>query len=216
MLRVALLIVGYCINIAAWSLAHAEPVSQPHEIQWSANRQLSWDDFLGAAAPNAPTENVARTASSLSWSYQYEIELDAVSCFYRITDIHAQAIFNQGDSWVKPGHRTAAVLNHEQGHFDLTQIYKLILDERAHHMIGVRDTCEGDTIEEASEFTNNRAAGQVETLFEDVWQRYTSTQETYDEQTRHGILTETQNLWTEKIRRGLRLERWDDSIDERH
>ena len=109
----------------------------------------------------------------------------------------------------------AAVLNHEQGHFDLTQIYKLILDERAHHMIGVRDTCEGDTIEEASEFTNKRAAGQVETLFDDVWQQYTSTQETYDEQTRHGILMEMQNLWTDKIRRGLRLERWGDSVDER-
>ena len=215
MLRVALLIIGYCINLAAGNLAHAEPVSQPQEIQWNTNRQLSWDDFLGAVDLNAPTENVALTAASLSWSYQYEIEHDASSCFYRITDIHALASFSQGDSWVKPDHRNAAVLNHEQGHFDLTQIYKLILDERAHHLIGARDTCEGDTVEEASEFAEKKAAEQVETVFKAVWQKYSSTQETYDEQTRHGILIETQNLWTEKIHRGLRREQWNDFIDER-
>ena len=215
MLRVSLLIIGFCINIVAWSLARAEPVSQPQEIQWSANRSLSWDDFLGAVGPNAPTENVALTAASLSWSYQYEIERDAISCFYRITDIHAQAIFDRGDSWVKPDHRNAEVLNHEQGHFDLTQIYKLILDERAHHLIGARDTCEGDTVEEASAFTERKAAEQMETVFKAVWQKYASTQETYDDQTRHGILIETQNLWTEKIHRGLRREQWNDFIDER-
>ena len=47
-------------------------------------------------------------------------------------------------------------------------------------------------------------------------QSYTSTQETYDDQTHHGILMEAQNQWTERIHRALRLEQWDDFIDERH
>ena len=214
-MRVILLIIGCCAAIAASNHAYPEPVSQPQDIQWSADRPLSWDDFLGAVDPNAPLENVALTAASLAWSYEYAIERDDKSCLYRITGIHTQAIFNPGDSWVKPGHRTAAVLNHEQGHFDLTQIYKLILDERAHHLIGARDRCEGDTVGEASEFAESRVAEQVQGLFQDMWQKYTSTQETYDDQTRHGTVMGTQGLWTEIIQRGLRLEQWEEFIDER-
>ena len=216
MFKVTALTLALYLHFSLSSTAHAQSLSQPQDIQWSAERPLSWDDFLGEADADAPTENVALTAASLRWSYEYEIERDNWSCFYQITDLHAQAIFNQGDSWVKPSYRTAAVLNHEQRHFDLTQIYKLIFDERAQNLINVRNTCEGDTIKEASEFTEGRVVVQAEALFEDVWQSYTSTQETYDDQTHHGILMETQNQWTERIHRGLRLEQWDDFIDERY
>jgi len=215
-LKVTALTIALCLHLSLSSIAHAQFLAQPQDIQWSVERPLSWDDFLGVADADAPTENVALTATSLRWSYEYEIERDYWSCFYQITDLHAQAIFNQGDSWVKPSHRTAVVLNHEQRHFDLTQIYKLIFDERAHHLIDVRNICEGDTIEKAVEFTEGRAVVQAETLFEDVWQSYTAAQETYDDQTHHGVLMETQSLWTERIHRALRLEQWDEFIDERH
>ncbi len=215
MLRGTALTLALCLHLSLSSIAHAESLAQSREIQWSVKRPLRWDDFLGTVDTDASTENIALTATLLRWSYEYEIERDNHSCFYQITDLYAQAIFNQGDSWVKPSHRTAVVLNHEQGHFDLTQIYKLIFDERAHHLIDFRNTCEGDTIEEAVEFTEGRAVVQAETLFEDVWQSYRSTQETYDDQTHHGILMETQSLWTERIHRALRLEQWDDFIDER-
>lgn len=216
MLKVTALTLALCLHVSLSSTAHAQSLVQPQDIQWSVERPLSWDDFLGAADADASTENVALTAASLRWSYEYNIERDNWNCSYQITDLHAQAIFNQGDSWVKPSHRTAVVLNHEQSHFDLTQIYKLIFDARAHHLINVRNTCEGDTIEEAVNFTEGSVVVQAEALFEDVWQRYRSTQETYDDQTLHGVLMETQNLWTERIRRALRLEQWDDFIDERH
>ncbi len=210
MLKVAALTLALCLHLSLSSTTHAQSQAPTQDIQWSVERPISWDDFLGAVDAEASTENVALTAASLRWSYQYEIERDYWSCFYKITDLHAEAIFNQGDSWVKPGHQTAAVLNHEQGHFDLTQIYKLIFDERAQHLIDARNTCERGSIEEAVEFVEGRVVVQAEALFEDVWQSYTSTQETYDDQTNHGILMETQDLWTKRIHRGLRLERWDD------
>ena len=83
-------------------------------------------------------------------------------------------------------------------------------------MIDVRNTCERGTIEEAVEFIEGKVVVQAEALFEDVWQSYTSTQEAYDDQTHHGILMETQDLWTKRIHRGLRLAQWDDFIDERY
>ena len=157
---------------------------------------------------------MALTAASLSWSYEYEIQLDAEHCAYWITGIHAQAVFNPGDSWVKPEHRTAAVLSHEQGHFDIAQVYKLLLDERARPLIDVSQICEGRTIKKASEFTERRIAEQVGTIFDEVWQQFASAQESYDDQTAHGIALEAQRTWTEKLHGAVHLGQWQVVVDE--
>ncbi|HSG63452.1 MAG TPA: hypothetical protein VLD39_00560 [Gammaproteobacteria bacterium] len=201
----AIAVLGACGGSAVTPVV---PGVRGGDIAWDANRRLSWSDFRGRVDPRATAERVAMTAASLSWGYEFQLERDEVSCGYRITRVRTEAIFNQDESWVRPGHQIASVLDHEQGHFDLTQVYKTVLDGRASHLIGRARGCEGGSLEAASRFTERDAAALMSGLFNEVWEEYLATQAAYDRHTRNGTAAETQQRWTESIARSLRSGRW--------
>ena len=178
------------------------------DIAWDARRPLSWHDFQGPVDPNAEAIEVAMTAASLSWRYEYRLERDSTSCRYWISSVTADAVFNPGDSWVKPGHATAAVLEHEQGHFDLTQVFKERLHTRTASLIGAPVSCPGDTLASARAFAENGAAQTIQREFDAVWQQYTATQARYDAGTEHGTLLDAQARWSASIAQALRSGEW--------
>jgi hypothetical protein len=182
----------------------------PAQISWSADRPLTWEDFAGPVAARAAPEHAAMTAASLSWTYAYAFEWSAAACAYRITDIRVAALFDPGKSWVKPDQRTAAILAHEQGHFDITHIHKLMFDDSARRFIGATGVCKGKSEKRIASFIEGEIAARVGPVYEQIWRNHTRVQETYDSETRHGIWTEAQKSWLEKIAAGLRGRRWDE------
>jgi hypothetical protein len=189
-------------------VAPVAPAVAGGDIIWDATRPLTWNDFRGRVDPSATSERVAMTAASLSWGYEYRIERDERTCVYRITNVRSDAVFDQNESWVRPGHLTAAVLEHEQGHFDLTQIYKVVLDARVEALVDRQRRCEGGSLDAASRFTERDAAALMRGLFDEVWEEYLATQAEYDRHTRNGTGTEIQRGWTDSIRQALRSGRW--------
>src|SRR5690606_12209407 len=123
------------------SMESAAAQGSQDAITWSAERPLTWQDFRGAVNPDAAANTAATTAASLSWSYSYELERSRGRCTYRIKDVATEALFNPRESWVKPAHATAIVLEHEQGNFDLTQLHKMELDRAAVDLEGKRRSC---------------------------------------------------------------------------
>lgn len=153
------------------------------------------------------------TAASLRWGYSYGLERVNGRCFYRITSVDVGAIFNRQDSWVRPGHLTDRVLDHEQGHFDIAQLFKLKLEELASDFIGVRHECEGDSVDAATSFTEREAGRAVSALADEIWREHVAAQETYDDQTRHGTASDAQAQWLQAITRGLGEGRWGSIAD---
>lgn len=184
-------------------VAGAEPVNRPGDLAWTAADPLRWEDFQGAVDSSASADRVAMTAASLSWGYSYGLERGNGRCLYRIDSVDVHAIFNRQDSWVRPGHETDRVLEHEQGHFDLTQLFKLELEALTRGLVGVRRHCEGDSVEAASSYAEREAAQAVSRVAERIWSEHVAAQETYDEQTRHGTAGDAQRAWLDSIRRGL-------------
>src|SRR5690606_480735 len=166
-------------------------------IIWSADRPLTWQDFRGPVNPNAPPNTAATTAASLSWTYSYELERSRGRCTYRITDIATEALFNPSESWVKRDHATDIVLEHEQGHFDLTQIHKMELDRAADEIEGRRTSC-GDADAALAE-VEARVAEEVGPVRERIWQNLQSVQDQYDRETGHGTRVDAQREWTARI-----------------
>ena len=81
-------------------------------IMWDEQR-LSWDLYQGHADYSA-TDIAAITASGIvSWKGCKDDKIDY--------EIHA--CFDKYQSWVKPEGYTPYCLGHEQGHFDITEIY---------------------------------------------------------------------------------------------
>ncbi len=79
-------------------------------IPWSSYRRLHWDDFR--SEPKKNTDAVASTSTSLGIAYQVKNSL----LIYQIT-----CNFSKTKSWGLV--KTAYILSHEQGHFDITEIY---------------------------------------------------------------------------------------------
>ena len=189
-------------------VALAEPVERPGDIDWAADARLRWQDFQGPVDPSASSERVAMTAASLSWGYTYGLERGDEYCVYRIVDIDIRAIFNRKDSWAKPGHLTDRVLEHEQGHFDITQLFKLKLEESASELLSERWPCEGASIGAASNYAERGAGRIVSALGQKIWREHVAAQEAYDDQTRHGTVPDAQQAWLEAIGRGIDTGRW--------
>lgn len=188
--------------------AYAEPTSRSGDLEWAAQTPLRWEDFQGPVDPSAAPERVAMTAASLSWGYTYGLERGGGRCVYRITSIDVRAIFNRKDSWIRPGHLTDRVLEHEQGHFDIAQLFKLKLEELARELVSVRWPCEGESVEAASGYAERGAGRIVSDLGQRIWSEHVAAQEAYDDQTRHGTVPDVQAQWLDAIGRGIDDGRW--------
>jgi hypothetical protein len=148
---------------------------------------------------------VASTTASLSWSFQYEIQWSPTSCLFRITHIDSAARFHPESSWVRPGHQTTDVLQHEQGHFDIAEIYKVAFEGQTQDLVNTSRECRGRSERQANQNAERELSRLIGSIYDDVWQQFQTQQNAYDTETRHGIDADAQARWTRKIADSLRI-----------
>ena len=79
-------------------------------IEWSPAKRLTWDDYL--APPSSLSDAAAITSTALG--IEYHIRNNSLT--YNIT-----CRFSKTRSWGR--YKTTYILQHEQGHFDITEIF---------------------------------------------------------------------------------------------
>lgn len=198
------------VAATSWLLIALPGVVGAAEFAWSAKRPLRWEDFTGAVPASAPRENVAMTAASLRWSYSYSLEWTRKSCAYRITGITTDALFDPRASWARRDGRTAAVLAHEQGHFDIAELHKRMFDEASRPFLGARARCKGRDRRSIAKFVERDIDATLGKLYERIWTNQTRVQEAYDAETAHGMNAAAQKDWLDKIAAGLRGRGWNE------
>ena len=83
-------------------------------LYWSKERKLTWDDFHGV--PDTTTIGMAGTSSGFWFRSFYTTDTTL--------EFVVSTIFFKKHSWVKTNwDKTAYALNHEQRHFDITEVY---------------------------------------------------------------------------------------------
>jgi len=142
-----------------------------HLIDWSASRKLTWDDFKSRPDPSSP--NAALTSSTINVDFGF----DQNGLKHSIT-----CRFDKLKSWVKI--RNPYILNHEQGHFDLSEAYARELHKALQEYHFKKETANKDL--------NN--------IYSRVMKELVNTQEQYDAQTNHSLDTARQAVWNDKIR----------------
>jgi len=99
------------------SLLLCKNLSAQDTIHWKSNYKLQWKDFQGK--PDTTVIDLAVCASEIT--YQYKVVNGkltfSIDCF-----------FDKKRSWIK--HNMNAILDHEQGHFDISKLFSLKLKER--------------------------------------------------------------------------------------
>jgi hypothetical protein len=139
-------------------------------LPWAYTRPLTWEDFL--CEPKRNTDAVALTSTALGISYN----VNSNQLHYEIT-----CSFSKIKSWGIL--KTNYILAHEQGHFDITEIYARILHK------------------ELLDYKFNRRTFRqdVNAIYDRVVKEKETFQLTYDAHTDHSRNKTVQKEWLEKI-----------------
>jgi hypothetical protein len=139
-------------------------------IPWAFNRRLSWEDFL--CEPKKNSDAVASTSTSLGIAYQVEHG----QLTYSIT-----CNFSRHKSWGLL--KTDYILAHEQGHFDITEIYARKLFKALQEYQFNRKTYRKD----------------VNDIYRAIVQEKEDMQAVYDGESDHSRNRKIQYEWLQKI-----------------
>jgi len=138
-------------------------------IEWSYDRPLTWSDFQAPAQYN--TETVASTNTALGVNFHVrnnKLEFD-IYCH-----------FNKKKSWGRV--KTDYVLQHEQGHFDIAEIYARILYQRL------------------SEYKFSKSyQTELNKIYNSTMEEKSAFQSKYDAETDHSRNKEMQEKWWDEI-----------------
>lgn len=146
-------------------------------IDWKADRKLTWNDFK--APPDKSSPNAALTATNIKFNFSYNSR-DGFK--YHIT-----CQFDKNSSWGRI--KTDYILSHEQGHFDIAEIYARKLNK----------ALKAYTPDAGS------ANKELNKIYEKTMHELTSTQAQYDRETNFSIDKTEQSRWLMKISDELKI-----------
>ena len=143
-------------------------------LDWSASRKLTWNDYK--ASPDPRSDAAASTTSYLAIEYN----ITTNSFGYKI-----QSRFSKTRSWGL--HKTAYILSHEQGHFDIAEVFARKLNMKM------------------SEYRFNKKTYQkdLNKIYHDILDEKEKVQNDYDKETNHSINKKEQAEWLKKIEKML-------------
>lgn len=168
---------GILLLILLSILSYGSPAQAPNEetIRWSDTRKLTWDDYK--AGPDARSDAAASTTTYLG--IEYHMNNGQFDC--KIT-----CSFSRTKSWGR--HKTDHVLAHEQGHFDIAEIFARQLNKEMKQY----------------RFDKNTYTTELKRIYQGIVDQKENWQNQYDEETNHSIHKEKQAAWAKKIADRLR------------
>ncbi len=152
-------------------------LASSQRFEWSSERKLTWNDF------KAP-ENIDND-ESVAYSYtgiSYNVTRSSQKISFKI-----QALFDSQKSWKKNKSPNAYILQHEQLHFDITELFA----RKIRKMIA-------EKIKKPSDF---------ETIFKPEYQKiyaqYQDFQKKYDQETHHSMNSPAQEEYNNLVEKML-------------
>lgn len=179
MIRKIFLVCLYSLLFSSVFSVTAQPNDQDSfedKIIWSEARPLTWDDFKGETQDIA--HSVAETNAGFKASWHFINN-------YKKLEFKVYAYFIPSKSWFEKEHGTDYVLNHEQRHFDIAEIFARKLRRR---FTAIRS---GDI-----STLNNK---KLSAIYKEVFAEYDRFQQLYDEETESGVNEEVQEKWNQRI-----------------
>jgi hypothetical protein len=143
--------------------------AQDESIQWTSKR-LTWDDYM--AKPSMDDEAAAVTSTGIG--IEYQVRNSQLS--YKIT-----CMFSKIRSWGR--YKSDYILSHEQGHFDITEIFARKLAK------------------EIDEYTFNPRSFKTDLnkIYKNVMKEKEDYQDLYDRETDYSRNRTKQADWLKKI-----------------
>ncbi|MEM8928012.1 MAG: DUF922 domain-containing protein [Bacteroidota bacterium] len=146
---------------------------------WDASRKLAWADFRGPIPPDAVP--AATTASGISYEYSANLIHHEVKLDFKVT-----AFFYPNESWYKPEVCDEHILQHEQLHFDISEVFARRMRMK------LRNTS----------FTAN-VKSEIRKIYRETLEALEEFQDKYDWETNFSRNPEAQARWNTQIKEAL-------------
>jgi hypothetical protein len=144
-------------------------------LKWDEVKKLTWADYK--SKPNPESDAAASTTTYLSVDYN-------------ITSTHfgfkVQSYFSKTRSWGL--HKTDYILSHEQGHFDIAEVFARKLQKKLGEYKLNKKTYQND----------------LKKIYDGVTKEKSDAQNDYDRETNHSINKTKQAEWLKKIEEMLK------------
>lgn len=156
-------------------------VSAQDTIYWSEQRPLSWRDFQGT--PDMSKIESAQTTSGVALELEYSENLESGiwEYTYKVNSYFLPAL-----SWYKPNDINYYLLEHEQTHFAISELFARKLNK------------------ELSKLTPDETIGEVaENIYNRMKKEHVALQHKYDEESKHSLNIDRELQWQKMIKDSL-------------
>jgi hypothetical protein len=160
---------------------------KPAKFRPYADGPLTIEDFAGKPPDKSPIsmgiEMVANTDCEIRYEYRSVVEQRAADLWTaRITSFTCTAVVEPAKCWTTQP-ESLRVLDHEQGHFDLTEIAARRTQKHFAGLVLNRKAAANGRDRRAAERTLD---AQIKKAMNELYDGLATAQKTYDEETRHG------------------------------
>jgi hypothetical protein len=156
--------------LLAFSLSASCQGNEEQMIAWKESRPLTWDDYKGRPDTNSDA------AASTSTFLKVEFHVSQGEFSYSI-----QCAFSPAQSWGRS--KTPGILKHEQGHFDITEVFARKLHQQ---LVAYR-------------FNPSSYKTDLSQIYNTITREKEKFQDQYDRETDHSRKPEEQEKWSRKI-----------------
>jgi len=146
---------------------------------WSPDVKLKWTDFHGHISPE---DDIAASASYIGFFHKVRKHPHPDSVM-----LDTRAFFNKSKSWVKVPAVNPSLLEHEQRHFDLAELFARKFRKASFEL----------------KLRSQNLAKSIDSTYKYYSVRGDSIHIQYDIETNHGLSLIPQAKWNEKIKNGL-------------
>lgn len=164
--------------ILSWKIIFGQNINKDSIIEWNQNRKLTWSDFL-----DKPDDNIIADALT---SYKIEVVpsnviVDQYDRIQNYNELSVKANFYKYHSWYIEN--TKELLEHEQLHFDIAELYARKMRMEFMKM-------------------KNKNESRFESYlncYKRLWKECRKLQQEYDFETNNGRIREENLKWINKI-----------------
>ena len=160
-------------------------------IPWDETSPLTWDLFRCSPPSDAVHRSEAAAIHmTIRWHATYSVSSNGGTWTGHVQTVTVTNTMEPSLSWVVPGKATAQVLRHEQGHFDLNEVYRRKLEIHL-ACLQAQNASKQDAIDALNAALHQRANVILAQL--------QAAQARYDAETGHGNNLTGQAQWEAQI-----------------
>lgn len=145
-------------------------------VEWAKDRKLTWEDFRGTPPPISETNASANTNCGFDVSAESNSNRELLA-------VRIRNVFFSDKSWVRIANKNRLdLLEHEQAHFDLCEVYARRLRKRV---------------------ADSNFKLDLNNAISEVFEAFKKRQQLYDKETNHSRNKEKQAEWLKIIAKEL-------------